>query len=222
MHVYNCQFTQSIIAFIHFNSVCFQVKLMFTPRRVTIIIASGFIFFTLWITPFYFSNLYMPVFFPDRNKTLLAIKRTKDYKLIEQGLFTANMFIQLGIYACVICCTALITSKLKSKTKWRQAVAAGGSENVSGRDQKVSQMVVIIAIVFVIACIPNYAICIGMTLEKELGIEGRYKNTLVVMFGWCVIFESINSATNIWIYYKMSSKYRLTFQQLFGYQPDSQ
>lgn len=160
---------------------------MFTPRRVTIIIASGFIFFTLWITPFYFSNLYMPVYFPDRNRTLLAIKRTKDYKLIDPA-----------------------------------AVAAGGSENVSGRDQKVSQMVVIIATVFVIACIPNYAICIGMTLEKELGIEGRYKNTLVVMFGWCVIFESINSATNIWIYYKMSSKYRLTFQQLFGYQPDSQ
>lgn len=146
----------------------------------------------------------------------MAITRTEGHARVEQAVLTLNVVFEFLMYISVAVCTAVLITKLQSKTKWRQAAVAASSDSVLSRDQRVAKMIAIISTIFIVSYTPICATLLGMALEPQLAINGLYKNTLIVTFGIGAMMETINASVNIFIYYKMSSKYRATFVNIFG------
>lgn len=76
-------------------------------------------------------------------------------------------------------------------------------------------MVVMITALFISCFVPLSVIFVGVLLEPELSAHGKYSNTILVIIGFDMILESVNSSSNIFIYHHMSSRFRSVFRRLF-------
>lgn len=170
-------------------------------------------------SPVYCVNRFAWKFYPNRNKTIIGLVYTEDRESVEKVSFAINnVFIPFSSFVTVLICTIVLVVKLQRKTKWRQKVTTTDNfDTAAKRDQKVAKMVVTISTLFISCFIPVCIIFLAMTLTPEFSIDGKYKNIFIVVFGLSFILESTNSAVNIFIYYRMSSKYRTVFRKLFGF-----
>lgn len=188
-----------------------------TPNRVSVIIVSIFIILLSSMAPAYIVNRPGMKFFPHRNKTLLGIVYGANRESVEKIFYAINsVFIPFCAFAVIIVCTVTLVVQLQRKTKWRMKSAhCAQSDNISNRNEKVAKMVVMISTMFISCFTPLGLIFIAMSLEPELSHDGKYQHVLRMAGGICVVFESVNSSANIFIYYHMSSKFKETFRALF-------
>lgn len=195
----------------------FQVKSIVTPKRVSVTICSVFIILALSVIPVYSANRLGVKFFPAKNKSLIGIVFTGDKELVEKVSYGINnVLIPFSAFLLIMICTVILVAKLQKTTKWRKTSAASAQgEVVSSRNQKVSRMVVMISVLFIICFIPVSILFIAMSVMPELSIVGKHRNIVITVGGLAVILESINSSMNIFIYYKMSTKYRNVLLSLF-------
>ncbi|XP_005107909.2 adenosine receptor A1 [Aplysia californica] len=221
-HLTFTRITAWITAFITFErclciALPLKVKTLITPKRVAIVIVSLFVILIASVSPVYYANRIGPKFLPARNKTVIGLVFTHDREEVEEISYAVNnVLVPFGAFLVVIVCTVILVVKLRGKTKWRnKSVSAGKSDNFTSRDQKVAKMVMMISTLFIICFTPISISFIGMTIEREISIHGRYRNLFIVLFSFGYILESANSALNIFIYYEMSSKYRTVFDQTF-------
>lgn len=200
------------------NAVIFmQVKSIFTSKRVAIIITVLYVLLLLSAAPVYFVNKLGMVFFPNKNKSILALVGTHDRKPVEKASFAFNnVTIPLAAFVVITFCTIILVLKLRNQAKWRQSSTTSAQiQTVSNRDKKVVKMVVVISTLFIVCFIPVCIIFIPMSAIPEFAVDGKYKNENTVFVGVGLIMESANSAGNIFIYYFMSSKYKQIFQEIF-------
>lgn len=196
-----------------------KVKTLVTTRRVTIITACVFVILIASVAPIYVINRLEWQFLPDRNKTQIVLVFSNNRDRVEKISFAFNnTFVSAFSFVVIAGCTITLVIKLQSKTKWREkATANTQSDNASRRNQKTTKMVVMISVLFIACFVRIAVIFVVMTVETRISIDGTYRNTAMVLGGLGFMLESINSSTNIFIYYYMSSKYRATFQQIFVY-----
>ncbi|XP_005100340.1 allatostatin-A receptor-like [Aplysia californica] len=221
-HVTFTRITAWITAFITFErclciALPLKVKNIITPKRVAIVIVCLFIILIASVSPVYYVNRIGPKLSQKRNRTVIGLLFTEDREEVEAISFAVNnVIVPFCAFFVVIVCTVTLVVKLRSKTKWRKETAsAGKSDNFSGRDQKVTKMVMMISTLFIVCFTPVSVMFIGMTVEPELSIDGQYRNLFFILFSFGFILESTNSALNIFIYYEMSSKYRTVFNHTF-------
>lgn len=198
------------------------MKNIVTPKRVSIVVVFTFIILLSSIAPVYMVLRLGWKYFPDRNRTLLGIIYTDDRERVERiSYFINNVFIPFGSFIVIAICTIILVAKLRKNAKWRKAsTISAQADNVSNRNQKVAKMVVMISTLFVVCFFPLSVTFIAMALEPELSMSGKHSGYLVVLVGIGFSMESINSSVNIFFYYRMSSKYRATFRQLFHLKDD--
>lgn len=203
-----------------FNTLHLQVKQIFTPKRVSIIITTMSIVLLVSVAPVYIVNKLEFVYIQGRNRSILVLTYTDDRASVEQGSYAFNnVFVPFTSFAVITICTVTLVIKLRTQTRWRKrSVAAMANDKMSSRDQKVTKMVVMISSLFIACFIPVCINFIAMSVIPELSVNGRLKNTIIVFQGLGFILESTNSAVNIFIYYYMSSKYRQTLQMLLCWQ----
>lgn len=193
------------------------MKSLLTPKRVTAIIICLFVVLMGSAAPVFCANRLSFEFVPERNKTLLALVYSPDRESIERVSFLINnVTIPFGAFVTIIICTTILVTSLRKKTRWRKtSVASSKSEAFSSRDEKISQMVVMISVLFIVCFIPVSILFIVMVVWPAFSLDGSQRNIFIVMFSFAFILESANSAMNIFIYYRMSSKYRSVFRRLF-------
>lgn len=193
------------------------MKSLLTPQRVAVIIACVFLVLTCSICPIYCVNSFAMKWYPDKNKTMLGLVYSDNREPVEKVSFAINnVFVPFTAFVTIVISTLTLVVKLHRKTKWRiKAAGTNQSDTLSSRDQRVTKMVVVISTLFIVCFVPVCIIFVAMTLEVELSVDGRYRNLFLVVSGVAFTLESTNSSMNIFIYYYMSSKYRVTFRQLF-------
>ncbi|XP_013065800.2 N-formyl peptide receptor 3-like [Biomphalaria glabrata] len=221
-HVSFTRVTSWITAFITLErclciTIPLKVKLLITPKRVAGVVVLIFLIMVVVTLPVYYCNQFDWKYYPSKNRTLLGLVFTADREAIERILFTINsVVIPFSAFFAVIICTVILVIKLKEKTKWRQSsTAAGKSDNVSGRDQKVARMIVMVSALFIACFTPMTLFFVGMIVVPELSITGKYRNIFFICSSFSFILESTNSSLNIFIYYSMSSKYKSQFNRMF-------
>lgn len=194
-----------------------QVKRIVTTRRVTLVTICIFILPVFSTTPEYIVNKLGPKFFPARNTTLIGLFYSADQQdIVRASYLINNVFIPFSSFLIVTVCTILLVVKLRKNTTWRKkSTVTTESENISNRNHKISVMVVLISSIFISCFIPVSIIYLAISLEPEFFIGGKYRNLFVILGALGIIFESVNSAVNIFIYYSMSNKYRAVFHQMF-------
>ncbi|BFZ05860.1 hypothetical protein BsWGS_08899 [Bradybaena similaris] len=190
---------------------------MITLKRATSAIA--FIYITTLISwvPFYNAFYIDWRFYPDVNRTLLGAAFTHLKRDVEAVIYFTNVFFAVLSFVTVVIFTSILLFKLREVSAWRVSVNAQQkkSETVSNRDRRALTMVVMIAIVLGVCYMPSVVLCVVTVSEPEFSIGGEYFQIHQILWTFAVVFENINSSVNIFLYLKMSSKYRATFKSLF-------
>lgn len=156
-------------------------------------------------------------FSPSRNKTLTGLHYTQDRESVEKAsFFVNNALIPLIAFVVIVTCTIILVIQLRNKTQWRiKSSGSAQTDKMSGRDQKVAKMVVMISCLFIACYIPMSLLFVALSLVPGFSVFGKYKNILDLLGCLSFILEAINSSVNIFIYYDMSSKYRNVLVMLF-------
>lgn len=197
----------------HLSYVCFQVKNMFTSKRVSIIFAS-FSLLMMTIAPiFYCDNGFAMRFHPIRNKTIFVLVYTNKFAILEEIFFwLINCAIPVAFLVTNSICSTILVISLHRNSEWRNSVSSTNSTIVTNRDQKVARMVVVISSLFVCTDFPAFIITM---VKPDFAQGGIYARLYLFIFFLVYIFSLCHCFVNSIIYYKMSTKYRAVFRQIF-------
>ncbi|XP_012936094.1 uncharacterized protein LOC101848342 [Aplysia californica] len=159
-------------------------------------------------------------FFPDRNMTLIGLKFHAGGGETKLVSFSLNVISLLFSFLLVVVCTAILVYKLISKTKWRQEMS-GAAPDVKqtsvSRDQKVVKMVVFISAVYIGCFFWSAVSMIISMLVPGYSVVGPNKNMFQTVWSFLLLLEGTNSSVNMFIYLKMSSKFRKVFTETFSF-----
>ncbi|CAL1530380.1 unnamed protein product [Lymnaea stagnalis] len=195
-----------------------KVKQILTPKRTTSILCVIYVIMMLPLIPEYATAYAGWKFYPNLNKTLVGLVFTDDRKKYEGLSFLLLAVLMFISFLLVVVFTAILVAKLKQKTQWRQKSTfdSAQSDNFTKRDKGALKMVIVIASILIINFVPTVAFYTAVFIIPGFSITGPYRNVFRVSAAFAFIFDSLNSSVNIISYYTMSSKFRLTFHELFS------
>ncbi|KAI8794980.1 FMRFamide receptor [Biomphalaria glabrata] len=194
-----------------------KVKTMVTPIRSKFVIALIVVLNTLTLVPEY-SSIYMDWRYDStRNESVLGVA-FRSNRLQTQGVtFLLHVcLVVIGLF-CVTTLTSILVSNLRRQTKWRLKSSSDAKQQAaySSRDRKSQLMVIVVATSVVICYIPLTCVSLVSVFEPQFSIVGKYSSIFVNTWGTIFIFGMTNSSSNILIYYKMNSKFKSTFREMF-------
>ncbi|XP_059150966.1 FMRFamide receptor-like [Physella acuta] len=193
-----------------------KVKAILTPRRTAIIVIVIFILLILTVVPVYIAIHIDRVFSSKQNKTVFTIVYIEDGVDLEKISLYCNAFLQLSSFVIVAVLTTGLVVKITQKSKWRNATSsANQNEAVSSRDKKVVRMVIFISGIFILSFTPVVINMLGMLVVADYTVGGRYQNLFLFCSTFGFNLEAINSSANIFVYLKMSSKFKEVFMSMF-------
>ncbi|BFZ05464.1 hypothetical protein BsWGS_08502 [Bradybaena similaris] len=188
-----------------------KVRRIVTPRRTVILNISLFVIMTAGIVPLFASTYAVVRVSVSRNRTVIGLI-TKEAMAIESYVRYANNALRPVTFVIVLLMTILLIYKLKSSAKWRHSTATNSkSGSISTKDKRVVVMVLVIAMFFIACYLPLLVNFFGSVFEKEFTVTGKYKNLFTSIGIFLFVLEAINSTVHIFIYLRMSSKYRDVF-----------
>ncbi|GFR58474.1 chemosensory receptor A [Elysia marginata] len=86
----------------------------------------------------------------------------------------------------------------------------------ASRDRKLARMIVFLSAILFVCYLPSTICLVTQLVQPEFSITRGYENIFFVGWSFAWVADAINSSVNIFVYYNMSTKYRLTFQALFS------
>lgn len=194
----------------------FQIKSVFTPKIMTIIIFCIYAISVLIAAPSYSVNRLGFKFSPQRNKSVLGIVFVGTRENVEKiSVAINNVSVPLVAFTIIVVCTMTLSLGLRRATKWRKQSAQASADKISSRNQKVANMVVMISTLYICCFIPVNILTVLFAYEPDISLGGKYFSLTIILSSFGLILESINSSVNIFIYYRMSSKYRDTLHKIF-------
>ncbi|XP_005109847.1 cysteinyl leukotriene receptor 2-like [Aplysia californica] len=196
-----------------------KVKTIITPRRTIFILAAIYSVMIASVLPVFYSIRLEPKSFPRRNETMLGLVYVPKGTFIENISISINAFAQFASFFTVIVCTAILVQNLVQKSKWRKSVStssAGAQKSFSNRDKKVMKMVLFIASIFIACFLPSAVNFIAMSISDEYSIVGKYQNMFLLTWAIFTSLAATNSTVNIFVYYRMSSKFKEILDEMFS------
>ncbi|XP_012943201.1 growth hormone secretagogue receptor type 1-like [Aplysia californica] len=193
-----------------------KVKTMITVKRTVIVLDSIYVAMIGAFLPVLYAIRLEPLYSPLKNETKFRIVYIPNGLAIEGVLFLINAISQLTSFSAVIICTIILVQNLISKSKWRKSTSSSGDhDSFSNRDKKVVKLVLFIAIIFIVCFFPSAINFIVSSFEPEFRSLGKYWDYLVLAWSFSSSLSATNSAVNIFVYYKMSSKYTQILDKMF-------
>lgn len=220
-HNISCRITSYITIFVTLErclciALPLKVKNIFTPAKTTVAIVVIFIVNILSLVPEYATSYLAWTYFPESNRTLLAINFKPGREKVVGLVYIMNCTTGIMSFVGIVVITAFLVFKLKEASQWRQEVTSGSQQHgtVSSRDKKTVKIVAALACILICCYTPGMIISMTTFAVPEFDIGRKYSNTFLSMWSIGGMFQALNSSVNIILYYKMSSKYRDTFHQL--------
>lgn len=194
-----------------------KVKTVVTPRLAVSVLASIFLVHLLSLIPDYSACYLDWRFDPEYNRSVLGLLFTEGFDHMAVLSFTLAAYTQSISFLAVLLFTITLVIKMKQKSRWRAVMAHVGSDphkKTQKRDTETVKMVTLIAGIYCACYAPTMSAYLATSIESQFFFLGHYKNVFVV--AWSVVFvaDSINSSVNIFVHYRMSSKFRSTYDQL--------
>lgn len=195
-----------------------KIKQLITSKGTMITIIAIYVLMIATFIPEYATSYFDWKFDAARNKTLLGLMFTRDKSRVAGLTVLLYGLSGFASFIAVIAFTIVLVIQLKRKSSWRLTanLDKSRSEVMSNRDRKTINMVAMIATILIVCYIPGVCVSMVTFLVAGFNIVGRYVNAFFVFWSFVFVFEGLNSSVNIFIYYRMSTKYRDTFRQIFS------
>ncbi|KAK6976092.1 G-protein coupled receptor, partial [Biomphalaria glabrata] len=198
-----------------------HVKTMITPRRTAWTLAGLYaVGITTSFPVFYSGSLFLDwKTDPLSNRTLLGMGM-REYYVDVATVITASLAVLFFVSFTIIVLTTIVLSvTLHQKAKWRKSSGSSNinrSQILAKRDTTLSKTIVLLSLALIVSYLPYTINCLLVTFLQGFELFGKYNNLFQVMWSVSFLFETLNSNTNIFIYYNMSTKYRDTLWQIFA------
>lgn len=189
-------------------------KSQITPRRTVTFIAALYVIMLSSIAPMFYTSKFIWIFDARKNKTLLGYIKITERSNVDDIVYVVNNILPILFFIFVVICTTILVRKLQSSARWRHKLSSSKNTVISKRDTKVVKMVLIISIVFIICYAPGAIFFIWPLANPEMKIAGAERNFVIAVFSLMLHMEGINAAANFFVYIRMSSKFKATFQRL--------
>lgn len=195
-----------------------QVKRIVTPKRTVLVITFIYLINIFSLLPEYTTVYYDWKYYSDRNKSMVGLA-FRSYKSSTDGLvFILHAGLSFTSFFLVIVFTIILVFKLKQNSLWRQNALSEirQNENLSIRDKKVVSMIIVLASVLVVCYTPTVMLSIISSCVPGFSVVGKLANSFNAAWSFGFLLHSINSNINILLYFRMSSKFRSKFRELFA------
>lgn len=187
-----------------------HVKRMITPRRTSLVMLCLYILTFASFSPLYFKTSINWKFNSNRNKTLLGLVFAIGSQKLTDIVYVFQTCLGLSSFVAVIVLTTVLVRQLSQKSAWRKSATMGldKSQLMSNRDRRTMAMIALIASILIVCYTPSVILYSVTTIQPEFSIAGAYSNLFSALWSFGILFESVNSSVNMFLYMKMSSQYR--------------
>ncbi|BFZ24559.1 hypothetical protein BsWGS_27598 [Bradybaena similaris] len=156
---------------------------------------------------------------PFQNKSLLGLITSENFQEVYNTGTLITTFLQITSFLAIILCTTILVNQLRQNTKWRNSAittSADKAQIYSSRGQKIGMMVAFLSGILIACYTPSTtALILSLCLAdiRNVGTTDEKFN-----FFWSLGFlcEAVKSGVNVFVYYTMSSKYRITFNLIIS------
>lgn len=193
------------------------IRNLVTPTRMAIVNFAVFAIMAALILPVFVFSELGPIYNPSKNRTVIGLKISTSASIIINTISVINNLAQFVSFFIVALMTAQLVQKLHATTRWRKSVSTF-SKNLAAtttRDHDTVKMVIFISVLFITCFIPTVALFIAMKIETEFNLTSRYKNLFAIVAVVIALVETISPIMSIFIYVKMSSRYRAVLLSVF-------
>ena len=111
----------------------------------------------------------------------------------------------------VVIATLITIWKLRQAVTWRTETGS----SVSDKEVALTKMLVGVSVLFCVCVFPSFLRRVASIFVPDLATRGRYENLYTAFTHIGNIGDFVNASLNIFIYYGMSSRYRMTLCGLF-------
>lgn len=202
-----------------------KIKQMLTPKRVWIIIISIYVVTLGTLSANHATYRLGWKFEPEMNRSMIGLIFNSKRDTIQTiSYYITVTFVGIP-FTGVIVCSSILIWKIKERRRWLQSATqanaggvgkSGGAATGSNKDAQVINMVVVVAVIFIVSYTPAVCFFLATALEPELNVLRGYENTFFVIKFICFTANAISAGANIFVYYNMSSKFKATFDSLFA------
>ncbi|CAL1538294.1 unnamed protein product [Lymnaea stagnalis] len=194
-----------------------RVKSLLTPWRTGTVVICIYIVLVSSTLSLFVANRIGPRFNQEFNLTAVGLIVASNVDLMENISLTICIIAQMTAFAVVTMSTLGLVRSLIRVAKWRKSTSVCARLNhVSIRDKQLVKMIVILSTVFIVCALPTVVGNLVMIFLKDFNVKGTGKSLFICCFSVFFVLEAINSSANIFIYFKMSSKFKEMFLSMFG------
>ncbi|KAK6995042.1 hypothetical protein BgiMline_011691 [Biomphalaria glabrata] len=196
-----------------------KVKDIFTKKVSVVVNTSIFLIYSLYLLLQFITMYFEWTFIPGRNMTVYVVYfNSRRAVMFPITYYVTDMILPYGTYIILMCCCTLLFIKLKSKAKWRQQVSTSvdKASHITSKERKSARMFMTVSFMCVVLLLPQSLVYSATIFVKALALNGSHSD-LRHVFSTCTnLLKISNSSFTIFIYYTMSTKYRLEFQKMFA------
>ncbi|GFO37467.1 chemosensory receptor a [Plakobranchus ocellatus] len=197
-----------------------KVKSIITVKRIAILLTILIVLQMSSIIPTYATMQLTYVQSPDNNRSLLSFVYSEYSLYIETvTMFAAFTIPSIVCFSIVVICTIFLVIKLNQSARWRESTSNAPAKqdgSMSRKENRVVRTVATICAIYIFCYAPNVITVTIMTAYPKFYQTDPYWGNLQSV---CLIIaypcHAICSAVNIFVYLRMSTKYRETFLKMF-------
>ena len=198
----------------------YQVKLIFTRKNVVCVLLGRLVYQTCAVIPHYLTMRLIPVSAPQFNRTILVFDLFTYNK--RMGIISLLFSVTIPTFICfilVLVGTIFLVIKLQQSAEFRRSMTEKQPEKISTREKTVARSVVGICVIYISCMTPDVAFYLVCQVFPQFhALEPVYGNIAMVATNVATLGQSVSASVNIFVYIKMMSQYRDTFNKLFGIQ----
>ncbi|CAL1548045.1 unnamed protein product, partial [Lymnaea stagnalis] len=193
------------------------VKRVITPFRTAGALATLAAVNVAALAPVYASAYFDRKFNAETNSTsvVLAFGSNRDFNegvaFILHACLIATSLVLLAAFTC-----ALI-GQLERSSRWRKDTSFNVKqvETMSVKQKRTIALVIVVACVMIACYSPLVTLSVVEIFVDDFRESGTYGNIYKISWAASFVLGAVSSSVNILFYYKMSSRYRDAFRELF-------
>ncbi|GFS25773.1 chemosensory receptor A [Elysia marginata] len=213
-------FGSGVTALINVERCCgvffpLKLRLMFT-RNSTVCLIAAMLVSQLAIIAFNFASINLTLTMPSsarRYKVLINDTQVGNTMYIP-SLFWGSSMVATACFVIIVVSTICLSISLKQRRRWLKELP-GLRNEVLEKNRKLVGKVISISVIYIICFLPGVAAIFVFFASPGLNpFSPEYKNLSHVMASFIRNFQAFSGTANIFIYWKMNSKYRKCVKQI--------
>ncbi|KAK7088160.1 hypothetical protein V1264_022107 [Littorina saxatilis] len=126
-----------------------------------------------------------------------------------------SFFIPFFIVSVATVATGVTVVKLHGTVAWRQNSISTRSDDKDKSLVALSQMLVMVSVIFIVSSLPVMALAIVRTAVAEFSVGGKYANMYYAAHLCNSVVFMVNCCVNVCVYFTRSSRYRKECRAIF-------